>query len=109
MPNRAPEDLVWDEPDETASTSLTRSDVVQAALDIADAAGLEAVSIRRVAAALDVRPMALYSHIASKDDLVALMLHEVSGRLIVPEPLPGDWRAALRLIARRAYDAQQGR
>jgi len=104
MPNRAPEDLVWDEPD-AAAAGLTRADVVQAAIDLADAEGLDAVSIRRVASALGVRPMALYSHIASKDDLLALMLHEISGRLLVPEPLPEDWREALRQIARHAYDA----
>lgn len=103
MPNRA-SDLVWDEPD-GAPASLTRAAIVQAALDVADADGLDAVSIRRVAAALDVRPMSLYSHIASKDDLVALMLNEVSARLLVPEPLPADWREALRLIAHSAYDA----
>jgi len=105
MPNRAPDELVWDEPLEVGSAALTRTDVIQAALDIADAEGLEAVSIRRVAAELDVRPMALYTHIASKDDLVALMLHEMSGQLLVPEPLPDEWREALRLIARRAYAA----
>jgi AcrR family transcriptional regulator len=105
VPNRAPEDLVWDESEPAGSDALTRAEIVQAALDIADAEGLEAVSIRRVAAALGMRPMSIYSHIASKEDLVALMLHEFSGRLLVPEPLPDDWRAALRLIARRAYDA----
>lgn len=105
MPNRAPDDLAWDEPEGSASGTLRRADVIAAALEIADDEGLEAVSIRRVAAALGVRPMTLYSHIASKDDLVALMLHEMSGQLLVPEPLPDDWREALRLIARRAYDA----
>jgi AcrR family transcriptional regulator len=105
MPNRADEDLVWDEPEQSLGGALTRADVIQAALDIADAEGLEAVSIRRVAAAIGARPMSLYTHIASKDDLVALMLHEMSGQLLVPEPLPGDWREALRAIARRAYAA----
>jgi AcrR family transcriptional regulator len=105
MPNRADDDLVWDEPEQLAGATLTRADVVEAAVDIADAEGLEAVSIRRVAAALGVRPMSLYTHIASKDDLVALMLHEMSGQLLVPEPLPDDWREALRAIARRAYAA----
>jgi AcrR family transcriptional regulator len=78
---------------------------VAAALEIADAEGLDAVSIRRVAARLGARPMSLYTHIASKDDLVALMLDEVSAELLVPEPLPGDWRAALRAIARQALNA----
>lgn len=104
VPNRAP-DLLWDEPKEAAGARLNRARLVQAALDIADAEGLEAVSIRRVALELRVRPMSLYTHIASKDDLLALMLNEVSGRLLVPEPLPTDWREALRAIARRAYDA----
>ena len=104
MPNRAAE-LLWDEPEDAAGSKLTRVRVVQAALDIADAEGLEAVSIRRVALELDARPMSLYTHIASKDDLLALMLNEVSGRLLVPEPLPTDWREALRAIARRAYEA----
>ena len=105
MPNRA-SDLVWDEPPASAGASrLTRGQIVQAALDVADAEGLEAVSIRRVALDIAVRPMSLYTHIASKDDLVALMLNEVSGRLLAPEPLPSDWRAALTSIARRAFDA----
>jgi len=104
VPNRASE-LEWDEPESSGTSQLTRARVVQAGLDIADAEGLDAVSIRRVALALDVRPMSLYSHIASKNDLLALMLNEVSGRLLVPDPLPDDWRAALRAIARRAYDA----
>ena len=96
MPNRASDDLVWDEPEDAGPATLSRADVVAAALALADAEGLEAVSIRRVAAELGVRPMALYTHIASKDDLVALMLHEMSGELLVPEPLPDDWREALQ-------------
>ncbi|HEX2070493.1 MAG TPA: TetR/AcrR family transcriptional regulator C-terminal domain-containing protein [Thermoleophilaceae bacterium] len=49
--------------------------------------------------------MSLYTHIASKQDLIALMLDHVSGSLLVPEPLPTDWREALRAIARRAHEA----
>jgi AcrR family transcriptional regulator len=106
MPNRASE-LVWEEPAGSRSPAggLTRARLVATALEIADAEGLDAVSIRRVAAALGARPMSLYTHIASKDDLVALMLNEVSAELLVPGELPADWRAALRAIARRAYDA----
>jgi AcrR family transcriptional regulator len=104
MPNRAT-DLVWDEPEATGASALTRAAVVQAALDVADADGLDAVSIRRVAAELGARPMSLYSRIASKDDLVALMLHEMSGQMLVAEPQPSDWRAALQAIARAAYDS----
>jgi len=83
--------------------ALTRARIVASAIEIADAEGLDAVSIRRVAARLNARPMSLYTHIASKDDLVALMLNEISAELIVPEPLPSDWRAALRAIAEQAF------
>lgn len=103
MPNRA-SDFVWDQPESRAGSGLTRARVVQAALDIADDEGLDAVSIRRVADALDARPMSLYSHIASKEDLLALMLHEMAGRMLVSEPLPDDWREGLRRIARRAHE-----
>ena len=103
VPNRA-SDLVWEEPEPTPSGGgLTRARIVATALALADDEGLDAVSIRRVAAALSARPMSLYTHIASKDDLVALMLDAVSGELLVEEPLPDDWRAALSAIARRSH------
>lgn len=98
MANRASR-LSWEE------RSERREQIVAAAVALADAEGLGAVSIRRVAGMLNTRPMSLYTHIASKDDLVALMLNEVAAELIVPEPLPGDGREALRRIARRAFDA----
>jgi AcrR family transcriptional regulator len=100
MPNRAPE-LVWEE--EVSDGSLTRAAIVLAAMEIADAEGLDAVSIRRVAARLGVRPMSLYTHIASKEDLIALMLNEAVAGVLLPEPLPEDWREALRAIAHRSY------
>jgi AcrR family transcriptional regulator len=104
MPNRASE-LVWEEPEPAPSSGLSRARVVAEAIAIADAEGLDAVSIRRIATELGARPMSLYTHIASKDDLVALMLDAVSGELLVPEALPPQWRAALTAIARRSHDA----
>jgi len=103
MPNRAP-DLVWDEP-APDDGALTRTTIVRAAIEIADRDGLDAVSIRRVAAKLGARPMSLYTHIASKDDLLDLMLNEVVAEALVPEPLPDAWREALREIARYSYRA----
>jgi AcrR family transcriptional regulator len=98
-------EIDWDEPEPSRRTELTRAAIVAAAMSIADREGLEAVSIRRVAADLGVRPMTLYNHVPSKDDLVALMLHSFAGELIVPEPLPADWREGLRAIASRSYAA----
>ena len=104
MPNRAAE-LTWDEPEPRAQGALTRSAVVCAAIAIADSDGLQAVSIRRVAAQLGVRPMSLYSHIASKDDLLDLMANDVIAEVLVREPLPEHWREALASIARHSYAA----
>jgi AcrR family transcriptional regulator len=96
MPNRAAP-LSW-------TPSPARTELVEAALALADRDGLDAVSIRRVAAEVGQRPMSLYTHVASKDDLVALMFDAISAELLVPEPLPTDGRERLRLIARRSFE-----
>jgi AcrR family transcriptional regulator len=107
MPNRAPSELVWDAPAPSGNRGggLTREAIVAAAIAVADTEGLDAVSIRRVAGDLGVRPMSLYTHIASKEDLLDLMVNEVVAEALVPEPLPDDWRAAVREIAVRSHDA----
>jgi AcrR family transcriptional regulator len=102
MPNRAPAELDWNAP---AGRGLSRDAVVAAAVAIADRDGLSAVSIRRVAGDLGIRPMSIYTHVASKDDLVDLMLDEVIAEVLLPEPLPEDWREALRQIAHRSHAA----
>jgi AcrR family transcriptional regulator len=104
MPNRAPE-LTWDEPRPRAQGALTRPAVVRTAIAIADSDGLDAVSIRRVAAELGTRPMSLYTHIASKDDLLDLMVNDAIAEVLVPEPLPEHWREALAEIARHSHAA----
>lgn len=55
----------------------TRADVVSAALRVLAAQGLEACSMRRVAATLDVQPSALYHHVPNKQSLLALMADEI--------------------------------
>ena len=104
MPNRASE-LVWDDEASAADGGLTRAAVVRAAIAIADADGLDTVSMRHVAAALGVRPMSLYTHVASKDDLLELMVNEVVAEALVPDPLPEGWREAMRAVAHHSYNA----
>lgn len=72
---------------------------------MADAEGLEAVSIRRVAAELDGRAMSLYDHFASKRELLASMTDEVVGEMLVSQPLPETWREAVAVSARTMYAA----
>jgi AcrR family transcriptional regulator len=83
---------------------LSREALVATAIEVADAEGLDAVSIRRVAGELGVRAMSLYTHIERKQDLLDLMFDEVAGELLVEEPLPADWREAISAIARREHD-----
>jgi AcrR family transcriptional regulator len=111
MPNRAT-GVPWDRIAEpvhdsnsarAARAGLSTQAIIDTAIAIADVDGLDAVSIRRVAAVLDVRPMSLYTHIVSKDELLALMANELVGTVIVEQPLPDNWREALTMIARRQF------
>ncbi|MFF2053564.1 TetR/AcrR family transcriptional regulator [Leifsonia sp. NPDC058194] len=80
---------------------LNREAVLQRAVELADAESLDAVSMRRLAGELDVVPMALYKHVAGKDDLAAGMLDLVV-RGIAPADAPdsdsdpAQWRPTLR-------------
>jgi AcrR family transcriptional regulator len=101
-------DTVWarDEEQSSGPQPLSRAAIVAAAIEIADADGLEAVSIRRLATKLDARPMSLYSHIGRKGDLIDLMVDEVMAGAIIPGgPPTDDWREALRQIAQRTRES----
>ena len=69
---------------------------------LADAEGLAAVSMRRVAAELGVPAMTLYSHVPGKGELVDLMLDAALGELYPDEqpPASGNWRARVEAVAR---------
>lgn len=82
---------------------LTLEAIVDTAVRIADEEGLDAVSIRRVAAELDARPMSLYDHIPSKDDLISEMANKVVAEVLLERPIPDDWREALTKISQRLY------
>ncbi|HWM64232.1 MAG TPA: TetR/AcrR family transcriptional regulator [Solirubrobacterales bacterium] len=84
---------------------LSPEAIVEAAIRLADAKGLEAVSIRRVAAELDARAMSLYDHFASKRELLASMTDEVVGEMLVSQPLPDGWREAVAVSARTMFAA----
>jgi AcrR family transcriptional regulator len=75
--------------------SLTREGVADRALALADAEGLEAVTIRRLATELGVTPMALYWHFRTKEDLLAGLGDRVLDAVEVPAPT-GHWSVDLR-------------
>jgi AcrR family transcriptional regulator len=103
VPSGSGKGPVWTRAPGSQQPRLTRSDVVAAAIRLADAEGLDAVSVRRVAGDLAVRPMSLYSFFSRKDDLIDLMVDEVIGEMYVAD-LAEDWREALRAIARRTRE-----
>ncbi|MGW5369472.1 TetR/AcrR family transcriptional regulator [Streptomyces sp. NPDC004009] len=90
---------VWDRPEPPARpVPLDRARIVAAAITLADAGGLEAVSLRKVAGRLNAGPMRLYGYISTKEELLDLMVDEVQAE-ILPEERPSDWREALRNLA----------
>lgn len=99
--------MIWmrEEPRSRRPTH-TRADIAAAAIEIADAEGFDAVSMRRVAAKLGAGTMTLYHYVANKDELVTLMFDAVMAEVLVPEEaLAGDWRAAIARIALSSREA----
>jgi len=95
--------LLWkrrERPARGPKPGLTVDAIVRAAIAIADAEGLEAVSMRRVAQELGAGTMSLYRHVPGKAELLELMLDAVIGEEPAPDPLPEGWRARLELFAR---------
>ena len=88
-------EVIWARPERTGrgpKPAYTRADIAAAAVRIADAQGIDAVSMRHVAAELGCGTMSLYNYVPRKEDLYELMVDEVSGEHELWEPGP-DWRA----------------
>ncbi|WP_217130376.1 TetR/AcrR family transcriptional regulator [Streptomyces sp. AC558_RSS880] len=96
MAGRAAEpQVIWARPERTGRgprPAYTRADIAAAAVRIADAEGLDAVSMRRVAAELGCGTMSLYNYVPRKEDLYELMVDAAGGEHELWEP-SGDWRA----------------
>lgn len=84
--------------------SLRLSDVVAAAIELADADGMAAVSMRRVAERLGKSAMSLYTYVPGKAELVDLMLDAVYGELDTDLDRQQGWRAAVEVAARDLWD-----
>lgn len=83
---------------------LTRERVLRAAVDLADEDGLTAVSMRRLAARLDVEAMSLYYHVADKGDLLDAALDLVVAEF-EPPAAGRDWRVGIRRTAVSTHDS----
>ncbi|MFF1276893.1 TetR/AcrR family transcriptional regulator C-terminal domain-containing protein [Streptomyces marokkonensis] len=102
MAGRAAEpEVIWARPERTGRgprPAYTRADIAAAAVRIADAEGLDAVSMRRVAAELGCGTMSLYNYVPRKEDLYELMVDAAGGEHELWEP-SGDWRADMLRVA----------
>ncbi|WP_414942603.1 TetR/AcrR family transcriptional regulator [Amycolatopsis sp. cmx-11-51] len=78
--------------------SLNREQIVSAAIKLLDAEGIDALSMRKLGIRLDVAAASMYTHVASKDELVELVVDEIYGEVALPES--GPWRAAATRFAR---------
>ncbi|CAL9382182.1 hypothetical protein SUDANB58_01080 [Streptomyces sp. enrichment culture] len=96
-------EVIWTRPERAGRgprPAYSRADIAAAAVRIADAEGLEAVSMRRVAAELGCGTMSLYNYVPRKEDLHELMVDAVAGEHELWEP-SGDWRADMLRVARQ--------
>ncbi len=82
---------------------LTKERVLRGALALADEIGVEAFTMRRLAAALDVKPMTIYHHVPGKEQILDGIVDLVFGEIEVP-PADLDWRPAMR---RRCLSARE--
>jgi AcrR family transcriptional regulator len=82
---------------------LSTDSLVEAAIALADAEGLAALSMRRVAVALGVSTMSLYTYVPSKAELVDLMYDRAVGEAADPDETAGRWREKLAFVARQRW------
>ena len=93
------------EQDERTRAPLSRERILRTAVALADQGGVEAASMRKIAQEVGVVPMALYKHVAGKDELLGGMIDVVVGEIDPPAVDDIDWKGAIRqriLSARQA-------
>ncbi|GIH96635.1 TetR family transcriptional regulator [Planobispora siamensis] len=78
---------------------LSRDQIVRAAMEILDAEGVDALSMRRLGAKLGSGATSLYWHIAHKDELMELVMDEVYGELSLPDPEVTSWEDMASILA----------
>lgn len=83
--------------------AFTRDQVVDAAITIADAEGLDAVSIRRTAATIGAGAMSLYTYVSDKDRLIDLMVDRIAAGVTWPADLAGLANAQRQLMLRHPW------
>jgi AcrR family transcriptional regulator len=91
-----------------AKAPLSREAVIAAALALVDEVGYPAVTMRRVAQALDTGPASLYVYVADRDELMSEVYDLALGQVELPGEADGDWRARLELLVGRVITVLGG-
>jgi AcrR family transcriptional regulator len=91
--------------DRPAKTPLSEDAVVDAALAILKSEGLEAVTMRRVAAALDTGAASLYVYVSGREGLLHAMQDRITAAIELEPPDPARWRAQLHSLLERMHRA----
>ena len=79
--------------------TLTREKIVKAAIDLLDSGGLEGLSIRALGSRLGSAATAIYWHVGSKDNLMALAADQAWNEITLPDPAAVGWRDAAMAMA----------
>ena len=87
----------------TPRQPLSKDRILAAAVAYADEHGVEALSMRKIAAELGFGVMSLYNHISNKEDMLVGMVDLVSAEIEAPS-LKGEWRQSMRVSAASAHD-----
>lgn len=90
-----------------ADKKLTRDSIAAAALDLLNEQGLDQLSLRKLAARLDVKAPSLYWHVADKNALLALLAESVFADCLTRIPPGAHWRDWLRAFGQSLWRAQQ--
>ncbi len=83
---------------------LTASGILDAALDLIEREGLDALTMRALADRLDVTATALYYHYAGRDELLAAVVQRTTESLVANAPTDGDWRAQIVALLTSVVD-----
>jgi len=83
--------------------SLSQQQIVDAGLRIVTEEGIDALSMRRIAAVFQTSASSLYAHVANKEELLQLMFDHICGYIEMPEPDPGRWQEQVKALARGGH------
>jgi AcrR family transcriptional regulator len=100
-PTRRPAPVTGNPPEDTkpTATRLTPERVVDGAMALADEIGINALTIRKLAEAIDAKPMTIYHHLPNKEAIIDAMVERVFSEIERP-PTDTDWRSAILVRCR---------